>query len=305
MSLRLDAESIPAKMLEAAMIDIRSRRSRAGSSESKAPVTSNTSYTLFVNSTDSFADTWEPFFHLLADYWPQDRPVVLNTETKAFTNPAFEIISTRVAREGERHISWGECVMRALDSIPTETFVYLQDDYFLYAPVRTDVVDEAVRVVESEDLDCLRLMECGGAGPYRPTPYPWLCEVSPRSHYFIALQAGIWTKTGMRRLLRTHESPWQMEIWGSRRAARLGARIWAVNRDVYSEEHEQVIPYEPTGIVRGQWKRDIVEALFAQHGIVTDYSQRGWLPDSGPTRSSLATKLRKLPAYAWARVRSL
>jgi hypothetical protein len=195
-------------------------------------------------------------------------------------------------------------MLRALEHIPTETLLYLQDDYFLYDTVRTDVVDEAARILETEDLDCLRLMECGGAGPYEPTAYAWLCSVSHTAKYRISLQAGLWTKTGMRKYLRPHESPWQMEVWGSKRAARAEGGIWAVDRDVYSEDHTQVIPYVPTGVVRGKWRRDVVEDLFAEHGIEVPFGVRGWLPDGGPQRSSFAQKLGKSPGYAWDRIRS-
>ena len=74
-------------------------------------------------------------------------------------------------------------MFRALEHIPTETFVYLQDDYFLYDAVKTDVVDEAARIVEAEELDCLRLMECGEAGPYEGDvlPVALLCLATARS----------------------------------------------------------------------------------------------------------------------------
>ena len=109
----------------------------------------------------------------------------------------------------------------------------------------------------------------------------------------------------MRKYLRSHESPWQMEVWGSKRAARTAGRIWAVNRDVYSETRTQVIPYVPTGIVRGRWKRDVVEDLFAEHGIEVPFEVRGWLPPSWPPRSTFTQKLGKLPKFGWDRIRSL
>jgi len=262
-------------------------------------------YSVFVNSTDSFEDTWEPFFHLLRDYWPQACRVTLNTERKDFVYPGLDLVCTRVAWEGEGRIPWGECMLRALDRIPTEVFVYMQDDYFLYDQVKTKVVDEAASVMLTEQLDCLRLMECGGAGPYEPTSYPWLKSVSRGAKYRIALQAGLWTKTGMRKYLRAHESPWQMEVWGSRRASRIEGRIWAVSRDLYREDMPQIIPYVPTGIVKGRWNRDAVGRLFPGHGIEVDYSCRGWWDPSNPPRSTLSQKVRKAPRYAWARIRSL
>lgn len=262
-------------------------------------------YTLFVNSTDSFEDTWNPFFHLLRDYWPQMTGVVLNTETKRYAHDGLAITCTRVARLGEQRVAWGECMLRALDHIPTELFVYLQDDYFLNDRVMTDVVDEAARVMVREGLDCLRLMECGGAGPWEPTAYPWLWSVSQRAAYRISLQAALWTKTGIRRYLRAHESPWQMEVWGSIRARRIDGRIWSVSRDAYGDGQQQVIPYIPTGIVKGGWNREAVETLFAEHGIDVPFEKRGWWDGMPPTRSSIATKVRKLPRFTWDRLRSL
>jgi len=269
-------------------------------------VTSTPDYTIFVNSTDSFEDTWAPFFGLLHEFWPTASPVVLNTETKSFTHPDVEIESTRIARPGDRRIPWGECMLRALEHIPTEQFLYLQDDYFLCRPVRTEVVDAAARAVIDEGLDCLRLMECGGAGPWSPTVYEWFWSVDQHAKYRIALQAGLWTKTGMRKYLRRHESPWQMEVWGSIRASRIDGRIWCVNRDIFEEELSPVIPYVPTGIVKGAWNRAAVESLFAERGYDVDFGKRGWWdPASSAPRRRILARAAKVPKYCWDRVRSL
>ena len=262
-------------------------------------------YTIFVNSTDSFEDTWEPFFHLLGDYWPGVGEVILNTETKTFTDPRLSVRATRVARPGEARIPWGECMLRALEHIPTELFVYLQDDYFLCDEVKLGVVDDAAAIMSDEGLDCLRLMECGGAGPWEPTEYPWLWSLSTHAVYRISMQAALWTKTGIRKYLRSHESPWQMEVWGSRRASRIDGRIWCVSRDVYGDGQPQVIPYLPTGIVKGRWFRPAVEDLFTEHGISVPFEVRGWWDPATYARSGLLTRVRKLPRYTWDRVRSL
>lgn len=262
-------------------------------------------YSVFVNSTDSFEDTWDPFFHLLADLWPQDGVVVLNTETKGYSHPDIQVLCTQVASDGESAIPWGECVLRALDQIPTEVFIYLQDDYFLHAPVDAAAVDEAVRILLKEDLDCLRLMECGGSGPWQPTSYPWLWSLDRKAKYRISLQAALWTKKGMRKYLLAHETPWQMEIWGSRRASRTDGRIWCVSRDVFGDDDPQIIPYIPTGVVKGRWNRDAVEDLFYQHSLSVPFEKRGWWDPSSPPRSTFAARVGKAPRYAWDRIRSL
>lgn len=262
-------------------------------------------YSVFVNSTDAFEDTWAPFFRLLGQFWPNCGEVVLNTERKSFECDGISVRSTRVARGGEQRIPWGECMLRALEHIPTELFIYLQDDYFLYDAVNVERVDEAAGIVAAEGLDCLRLMECGGAGPYEATEYPWLRAVSRRAAYRISLQAAVWTKTGMRKYLRAHESPWQLEVWGSRRAARIDGRIWAVSREFYGDGQRQIVPYVPTGIVKGAWNRAAVEDLFVAHDIQVDFTGRGWWDPASSRRSTLGQKIRKLPGYMWDRVRSL
>ena len=268
-------------------------------------MTNEPTYSVFVNSTDSFEDTWEPFFELLHQFWPQVKRVTLNTETKAYSHQGLDIRCTQVAREGETRLPWGECMLRALDLIPTELFVYLQDDYFLYDRVDAKRIDEAACAMQAETLDCLRLMECGGSGPWEPTTYPWLWSLSQHARYRIALQAGLWTKQGMRKYLRAHESPWQMEVWGSRRASRIPGRIWCVSRDVYGDGQPQVIPYVPTGIVKGKWNWDAVGELFPAHGLDVRFDERGWWDPAAPARSSLGAKVTKLPKFAWDRIRSL
>jgi len=83
-------------------------------------------YTILVSSTGSFADMRAPFFHLLNDFWPQSRPDILNTEAKSFSRPDVPITCTQIAGEDETDIPCGEYMLRALDHIPNETFVYPQ-----------------------------------------------------------------------------------------------------------------------------------------------------------------------------------
>ncbi len=89
-----------------------------------------------------------------------------------------------------------------------------------------------------------------------------------------------------------HESPWQLEVFGSARARRINDQVLCVNRDRFHGEGKEVVPYRPTGVVKGQWDRAIVEPLFARHGIDIDFSRRGfYLPGAGGARPPLARRL--------------
>lgn len=251
-------------------------------------------YTILVNSTDSFEDTWDPFFHLFEEYWPRDEGrVLLNTETKAYQHPNVDVQPTRVGvMDQGRSLSWGECTLRALELIETDLVLYLQDDYFLEDEVKIDLVDRWAGLMIERDYDNIRLVECGNAGPWAQTEHPLLWEVDQNAEYRISLQAGLWKVDTLRKHIRRHETPWEFEIHGSMRARRADDQILCVNRDRFHIGGEQVIPYTPTGIVKGKWKLEIVDDLFRDHGIEVDYSKRGiFTEEDRPKSRGLVEKL--------------
>lgn len=258
-------------------------------------------YTILVNSTDSFEDCWIPFFKLFSDYWPNcNRPIVLNTEVKRFDYPGLNIVCSQVALQAPgKRLSWSECLHRCLETIDTPLVLYLQEDYFLHGPVDVKRIDEFADLMLQKNYSCIRLMECDGSGPWRPTDHPLLWEVDQRSKYRIALQAGLWNKRSLQRYLRLHESPWQLEYFGSKRAHRVADSIFCVNRDVFNDQTHQVFPYQPTGVVAGRWKREVVIDLFMRHGITVDFSARGFYDPERPR------KKRPLLHRVWDRMRSL
>ena len=241
--------------------------------------------TILVNSSDGFEDCWSPFFTLFEKYWPDCAcPVVLNTETKDASFPGLALQASRVALGESRRLTWSECLARCLDRIHTPYVLYLQEDFFLEAPVQTALIESFLNTLRSGRADVIRLMECGGSGPWHPTEDPLLWRVDQNAVYRIALQAALWRKSTLRSHLRMHESPWQLEVFGSARARRLKDQVLCVNRDRFHGPGLEVFPYGPTGVVKGRWERHIVEPLFAQHGIDMDFSVRGFYQAGAATQ---------------------
>jgi hypothetical protein len=233
--------------------------------------------TILVNSCDGFEDCWAPFFELFARYWPQcPYPIVLNTELKNRQFTGVSVHCARVAAGVERRLTWSECLARCLDEIATPHVLYLQEDFFLEAPVRQPLIEPLLAEMRAGQADVIRLMECGGSGPWKPSAHPLLWEVDQNAEYRIALQAALWRKSTLRGHLRMHENPWQMEIFGSARARRIRDSVMCVNRDRFHGPGQEIFPYQPTGVIKGQWERQIVEPLFARHDIAMDFSQRGF-----------------------------
>ena len=146
----------------------------------------------------------------------------------------------------------------------------------------------------------IRLLECGGAGPWHATENPLLWEVDRQAKYRISLQAGLWRKATLRSHVRLHESPWQLEAFGSARARRKAEKVLCVNRNQFSKPEAEIFPYQATGVVSGKWEQHIVEPLFAKHDISMDFSLRGFYDKDAPK-----PKKRPLANRLYDRLRSL
>ena len=234
--------------------------------------------TVLVNTCDAFADCWAPFFQLFATYWPAcPYPIVLNTEMIDYAHPQVPLRSARGSTGKSEKQSWSQCLATCLDAIDTPYVLYLQEDFFLEAPVREDMVAVFLAALREGRADVVRLMECGGSGPWHATDDPQLWEVDRRALYRIALQAALWRKSTLREQLRMHETAWQLEVFGSARARRSGGgKVMCASRDLFHGEAKEIVPYRPTGVVKGRWERDIVVPLFTEHGIEVDFAQRGF-----------------------------
>jgi hypothetical protein len=238
----------------------------------------NSLYTIVVNSTDSFEDCWFPFFKLFSAYWHGSTPkIVLNTETKNFNYVGLDITCAKVAGSNPAsRIAWGECLLRCLDKVDQDIVLYLQDDYFINGPVDVKQIDAFAKIMLKEQYSHISLVTFSNGGPWHSTKYAMLWEVDQKASYRISLQAGLWRKERLRYYLRRHENPWQFEVWGSKRAHRIKDSFLSVSHDVFADPSRQIIPYEPTGIVKGKWDRNIVHRLFLENGIDVDFSKRGF-----------------------------
>jgi hypothetical protein len=246
-----------------------------------------TSFSILVNSTDSYEDCWLPFFKLFKVYWPDCKHQIwLNTEYKDFSFPGLNVKALQSAKAlGKEKPTWSESFLHAFDTIESDIILYLQEDYFFKGAVQQEKVKKLVDLMYEHELTYVGLTDFGNIGPFQPSFHPDLWQVDQNDAYRISLQASLFNKHGMRKYVRKHENPWQFEFFGNKRARRTADSFFTVNRDLYSLQNNAIIPYEPTGIISGQWEQAVVEKLFAEHGIEMDYSRRGFFqPDPNKRR---------------------
>jgi hypothetical protein len=242
-------------------------------------------YCVLVSSCDAYADCWPPFFELFALYWAdRDIPIYLNTETVAFEFKPLDIRCPRVELTGERRLAWSDRLLRCLDTIPYETVLYAQEDYFLKDHVDLDAIQGLVRLMATDGIAHIGLERGLTATPGPPSRYPFLREIERRAEYRISAQAGLWQTTALRSYLRRHETVWEFEWYGTRRAWRRPDLFLHVGPEYEDAHGKNMFPYDPTGVVAGQWARDVVEDLFARHHIDVDYRRRGFHDPGAPRR---------------------
>jgi hypothetical protein len=241
--------------------------------------------TVLVNSTDSFSDCWPPFFRLFKKYWPScPCHVVLNTETKEFSDTELQLVCSRVQAEdfaASRRLPWSDCLIRCLDAVRTPYILYLQEDYFLNGPVDQTFVAECVDVMVKHNVPHIRLMEVDIRARYRKSNlHPLLWQIDQRANYRVSLQAGLWNVAALRDLLRPGESGWTFERRGSVRAMRRPDVFLCQSLDHFNARGRYPVPYQPTGIIRGKWYAPAVVELFAANDISVDYDKRGFYAES-------------------------
>jgi hypothetical protein len=162
------------------------------------------------------------------------------------------------------------------------------------------MLNDLLETMERDGLSHISLVP--SQRPAAPSRYEFLDHIPQRHDYRISAQAGLWRIPVLQSYLRKHESVWELEWYGSRRAWRRPDSFFYVNGR-YQEVtgRRRVLPYRATGVVHGRWVRPIVEDLFAAHDIEVDYSRRGFHDPasddwSGPPR--VIRGLRRLRSLA-------
>jgi hypothetical protein len=261
-------------------------------------------FTVLVNSTDSYEDCWAPFATLFAKFWPDcQQKIILNTEHKDFRWPGLPLVASRVAvRDDARDLPWGECLLRCLDLVDTEVVLFLQEDYFLCGNVDVQAIARLAQQARQEGYDHISLTPFSKERPWYPANDPLLCVVDQKASFRINLQAGLWRTNALRRHLRSHENPWQFEVWGTARSHRIRDTFLCVNPDRLGQGDITIVPYVPTGIIEGQWYAGAVIPLFRDQGIEVDFLRRGFHEIA---RAPVERKRPWIGRRAWARLRSL
>ncbi|MGI8889948.1 MAG: hypothetical protein ACR2G0_04090 [Chthoniobacterales bacterium] len=227
------------------------------------------SVAVIVSSCDAFFDAWRPFYCFFEKFWG-DCPfeIFLLTNELEVRSPRFLPLAVGEDR------GWSSNLLAALSQIEHPYVLYLQEDYFLTAPVdRLRVAQDFSEVIgRGADSLCFRARSQPDAGT---EPLNERFGVVPlASDGRTRCQVTLWKKSALQSILREGETAWNFEARGSERTQAM--QIFS-----YLRRDNMPIPYLMSAISRGLWMPDAV-ALCHNHQVAIDpffrpiFSSNSW-----------------------------
>lgn len=188
---------------------------------------------LIVSSCDKYEDAWVPFFTQLKKFWPEfNMPIYLGTESKMFQFEGFDIRCPLA--NGPVYSQWSERLLKLLDYIDTEYVLFALDDFWLTAPVDNSRFVKIVSYMSNDrrmGFTCLKQEEVDMASAIE-CQYPELWRCLKDKSFRITTQFGIWKRSYLKKILRSHESAWYFETRATWRSRFYWERVYGVRESI-------------------------------------------------------------------------
>ena len=233
--------------------------------------------TMLLSSYDGGDDLWDGFFKALSIQWNNfDMKIVLNTESKSYSYPGFEIETFNLYKPGQK-VAWSKRLLEHLKRIDTEYIFFILDDFWIEEPVDTEFFNKCLRWMrENKDVSNLSFQRTRGDN-IKDNRFERFEKRPQKAEYKLNCQAALWRREKLISYLRPHENPWEFEKYGSMRAARYKDSFYTL-----IEGAPQIVQYNLSegGVLhRGRWCRCVVSPLVEKYGINIDFEKRGFNED--------------------------
>ena len=228
------------------------------------------SVAIVVSSCDPFFDSWRPFSFFFRKFWP-GCPFATYLITNELRVRSSHLQPISVGPD----LRWGWKLMTALRQVPHAYVIYMQEDYFLRAPVLEQQVADDLAFALGEAADSFSFRARTRIEPTFELLNPRFGVVPVESDGRTRAQVTLWKKDALLAILREDESVWEFEANGS-------SRTGAMKVFSYATREDAPIKYVMSAIVRGLWTSEAL-ALCRDHGFEISpevrgvYTERRWL----------------------------
>ena len=232
---------------------------------------------MLFSSCYKYDDAWVPFFTQLKRFWPEfDMPVYMSIESKTFQFEGFDIRCPLA--DGPVYKQWSERLLKLLEHIDTEYVLFTLDDFWLTAPVNNGIFERIYSYMENDKrmgFVCLKQEIIKGKSSARDIAasvdceYPELWRCLKNKSFRITTQFGLWKRSYLIKILRTHESAWYFETRATWRSKFCWERVYDVK--------ETVITYPIGGFLWGGQCYEDYKDLFDSELIKPCVEKRGFI----------------------------
>ena len=229
---------------------------------------------VFVMTCDKYVDALRGFSHFFNKYWSTEQQVVVCgfTPPKFKLPPNFTFFSIGEQRDYPVK-KWSDGLIHVMNSFPMEKhFVLMLEDYWLCQPVNVEAVtilhDYMVQfnyVIKMDLVGDRRF--AGGVTDYGEVAGIPLVKSDYNSAYHSSLMTGIWNSEHMRKYIIPDESPWDVELDGTRRLAKLQDNVLVLGTKLDPWPVKHILAYrsnDPTKLLvseMSEYDKDEVRGL--------------------------------------------
>ena len=210
-------------------------------------------------TTDSYSDTWNPFFTLLKKHWHDfDMPIYFCSDSASYSYEGFDIRCPMQGKSYKKRPSWSKLLYDTLKHVNTEYIFFILDDFWLTDDVDVNKFQYCLNTMKDDKkigYICLAGYKTGmlndGTNRAILCEYDGLLEVTRKCLWRIHAQAGIWRVKYLKKILKKSEDAWQFEWNGTVRSRFLLSKCYDVI--------DPVIKYPFNGVItRGK----VIEEYF-------------------------------------------
>lgn len=182
---------------------------------------------VYVMTSDKYLHALKGFAIQFNRYWSELQPVTV----VGFSPPAFDLpknftflsLGDYADYPKER---WSNAFIKFMSIIPDELFVLMLEDYWLVRTVDHQAV-ESLGQYMSIHKNCIRMdlttdrLYAGGMKDYGVWGRLDIIQSNPDHPYHLSLQAAIWRKSLLKKVIIPNETPWEVELVGNGRLSAL------------------------------------------------------------------------------------
>lgn len=173
---------------------------------------------VYVLTCDKYRHLIEPFSHLMNKYWPNQEVIVIGFQAPQADLPS-NFVFLSLGKEEE--LPWADRLLKAIDYLGHDHFVFLLEDYFLTGSIDDTEVKRRYNIIKSDpNIGKIDLSEHiymhGADGMFDETLF---ISEKKNSQYTMSFQPAIWNKDMFKRFFVRGETSWQSEVNASRRCS--------------------------------------------------------------------------------------